>query len=202
MNVYIEHFFSYPVAIIDMGNRMKNLFNQQKKSVEWYENVHEHCHKNYQSKSLDILKDYPEEHDFLLNCAEKYKNEIFKWDSVNLKITTSWMTKTEQNGFSKPHSHKNSLISGVAYDDVDGQGHLVFHSPKTLPFLPCSPSSFTHQNCTDYSIAPAPNSLILFESNLEHHIGKHPKEDTRFSLAFNTFPIGNVGDFDSSIKIL
>lgn len=206
MEVVIEHFFSYPVAIIDIGQTLKKLFEHERKNAKWIENIHEHCHKNYQSESVNVLKNYPEEHKYLLQCAEFYKNEIFKWDSVPLKITTSWLTKTEKNGFSKPHHHKNSLISGVAYDEGNGftsgkTGELFFHSPKPQPFLPCNPSSFTHENCTHYSVLSVPNRLVLFESSLMHHIGKHLGEEPRISLAFNTFPDGEIGAYDSSMFV-
>ena len=203
MDVIVEHFFSYPVAIVDIGNSLNNLFKNERKNAKWVENIHHHCHKNYISENISILKKYPEERSFLLNCVETYKNEIFKWHSVDLKITTSWMTKTEQNGFSNEHCHRNSLISGVVYDEENNSdvGEILFQSPKSSSIYPCYPTEFTRENCSHYSVAAEPNRLILFESTLVHHIGKHLGDRPRISLAFNTFPDGEMGHRDSAMFV-
>jgi len=203
MDVIVEHLFSYPVVIIDIGKTLNNLFENERKNTKWVENIHHHSNKNYISENMHILEKYPNEHQFLLNCVEMYKNEIFKWHSVNLKITTSWMTKTEQGGFSSEHCHRNSLISGVAYDEANGSnvGEILFQSPKTSSIYPCYPTEFTRENCSHYSLAAEPNRLILFESTLVHYIGKHLGEESRISLAFNTFPNGEIGAHDSSLTV-
>ena len=203
MDVTVENLFSYPVVTVDIGQALSKLFENEGKTAKWVENIHHHANKNYVSKDLNVLKRYPDEYQFLLNCVEMYKNEIFKWHSVDLKITTSWMTKTEHNGFSSEHCHRNSVISGVAYDEANGfnVGELCFQSPKFSSINPCSPTEFTSENCSHYSVAAKPNRLILFESTLIHYIGKHLGKTPRISLAFNTFPDGQVGVSDSSMFI-
>lgn len=203
MKVIVENLFAYPVALIDIGQELNKLFENERKNAKWKKNIHDHCHKNYISEDINILQKYPDETEFLLACVEMYKNEIFKWNSAKLQISTSWMTKTERDGFSSDHSHKNSVISGVAYDETNGSnvGELLFQSPKNSSIYPCYPAEFNRENCGYYSVAAMPNRLVLFESTLLHRIGKHLGKETRISLAFNTFPKGEFGHADSSLIV-
>ncbi len=205
MQLEVNQLFSYPVVVINLDDFFVSFFEKERKNQIWRENIHEHCFNNYVSKDMNILEKYPKEKQKLLDCVNFYKNEIMKWTDVELSITTSWMTKTKQNGFSKPHSHKNSLVSGVVYDSSTSEknaGPLYFQSTKTYSsILPCNPSTFNYENCTEAYIDVLPNRLILFESCLKHHIGKHLSPVTRYSLAFNTFPKGSFGFADSSLIV-
>jgi hypothetical protein len=42
--------------------------------------------------------------------------------------------------------------------------------------------------------------LILFPSDLKHSIEKNLSDKTRYSIAFNTLPLGEIGDADSKIN--
>jgi uncharacterized protein (TIGR02466 family) len=205
MQITTKQLFSYPVAIFNLGDTLHNFFNTERTNQIWLSNEHEHCFNNFSSKSINVLAQYKNEQDKLLECVYIYKNEIMQWRNSEIKITTSWLTKTEQGGFSKSHSHFNSLISGVVYDEFNGcenVGEIIFDSPKQQSsILPCKPSNYTFDNCTDAYIRAQPNHLILFESTLKHHIARHNSTQTRFSLAFNTFPIGQIGLHDSSLEI-
>ncbi len=204
MQIAIKQLFAYPVAIFDLENTFDNFFEKERTKQIWCKNTHEHCFHNFSSKSINVLDGYENEKNTLMECVNFYKNEIMKWHNSEIKISTSWLTKTEQGGFSKSHFHYNSLISGVVYDGANGSddvGNIIFSSTKQATILPCEPSTYTLDNCTEAFIASLPNHLILFESSLKHHIGKHNSEQPRISLAFNTFPTGQIGMLDSSLKV-
>jgi len=205
VNLKIHELFSYPVVVIDVGNFFAPIFQKEKDMQTWKQNDNEHCFNNYVSSDYYILDRYVKEKQKLLDYVNIYKNEIMKWNDVELSITTSWMTKTMQNGFSKSHSHSNSLISGVLYDsslDLESNGSLYFQSTKTnSSILPCLPSDYHYCNSTEVYVNAVPNHLILFESCLKHHIGKHLSSTIRYSLAFNTFPKGSFGFADSSLTV-
>jgi uncharacterized protein (TIGR02466 family) len=204
MEIAVKQLFAYPVAIFNLEDTFDDFFKKERLNQTWAKNGSDHCVNNYSSNSMSVLDGYENEKNTLMECVNLYKNEIMKWHKSELKITTSWLTKTEQGGFSKSHFHYNSLISGVLYDAANGfngVGNIVFSSPKQASILPCEPSTYTLDNCTEFYVSALPNHLILFESSLRHHIGKHESVQPRISLAFNTFPIGQVGLNDSSFKV-
>lgn len=204
MEIAVKQLFAYPIAIFNLEDAFDNFFEKERVKQIWTQNVSDHCVNNYSSKSMNVLDGYEDEKKTLMDCVNLYKNEVMKWHKSELKITTSWLTKTEQGGFSKSHFHYNSAISGVLYDAAngsDGVGNIIFSSPKQSSILPCEPSTYTWDNCTEFYVSALPNHLILFESSLRHHIGKHESVQPRISLAFNTFPTGQVGLNDSSFKV-
>ena len=204
MEIAVKQLFAYPVAIFNLEDAFDDFFEKERVKQIWAQNGSDHCVNNYSSKSMNVLDGYEDEKKTLMECVNLYKNEVMKWHKSELKITTSWLTKTEQGGFSKSHFHYNSAISGVLYDAAngsDGVGNIIFSSPKQASILPCEPSTYTWDNCTEVYVSAIPNHLILFESSLRHHIGKHESVQPRISLAFNTFPTGQVGMLDSSLKV-
>ena len=50
----------------------------------------------------------------------------------------------------------------------------------------------------NWLIPPEEKKIILFPSYLEHSIVEHKEETTRYSLAFNIFPVGKYGVGDST----
>jgi len=64
--------------------------------------------------------------------------------------------------------------------------------------------SFTHEHTHPNSIIsesftfnPKPGELILFPSHLRHNVLINPKEESRYSLAFNTFCFEELGTKES-----
>jgi len=204
MEIVVQQLFSYPIMIFNLENTFNNFFEKERVNQTWSQNINDHCVNNYSSKSMNVLNGYENEKNTLMECVNLYKNEVMKWHNSEIKITTSWLTKTEKGGFSKSHSHYNSVISGVLYDAAngsDGVGNIIFSSPKQMSIFPCEPSTYTLDNCTEAYVSALNNHLILFESSLKHYIGRHESEQPRISLAFNTFPAGQIGSNDSSLKI-
>ena len=129
MEIAVKQLFAYPVAIFNLEDAFDNFFEKERVKQIWTQNGSDHCVNNYSSKSMNVLDGYEDEKKTLMDCVNLYKNEVMKWHKSELKITTSWLTKTEQGGFSKSHFHYNSLISGVLYDATNGfngVGNIVF----------------------------------------------------------------------------
>ena len=128
----------------------------------------------------------------------------------NFQITTSWINKTDKTEYIDKHSHPNSIISGVYY---------ISTTPKCAPIIFSKPhlySNITFQNIqlaysgenknqynTDYyGINPLPGELLMFPSWLEHEVLEQGSEHNRISLAFNTYPKGDIGEGTKQLKIL
>ena len=108
MEITVNQFFAYPVVVFNLENTFNNFFKKERANQAWSKNGNDHCVDNFSSKSMNVLDGYEDEKNTLMECVDLYKNEIMKWHKSELKITTSWLTKTEQGGFSKSHFHYNS----------------------------------------------------------------------------------------------
>lgn len=204
LKALVQQAFAYPIAIIDLGDELHDFFDAERERNDWKRSEHDHSLNNYASRCVTLLNKYPKETQLLTECLYWFKDNVMRWDKTDFVITTSWLTKTDAGGFSKSHSHYNSLISGVVYDKTLGSdsGELVFDSPSHRHgFFPCYPSEQNIYNGGDFSVMPSPNHLILFESSLSHRIGRHLSNQPRVSMAFNSMPVGQFGVGDSSLCI-
>jgi len=156
------------------------------------------------SLNLTVLKDFPK---LELNLLEKFLqfNDQYLKHSSDFKITTSWITKTGKNQQSTIHSHKNSFYSGVLYFDdtinMNETGKLELINMDTSEIFPGYLKEFNDYNSSIWSIFPQKNLIILFPSNTFHKISLHKSTIPRYSLAFNIFPVGDIGLSDSSLNI-
>ena len=170
------------------------------------------------AKEFDFIKDL-EFHDniqgltrtskdfFILNRPELADLKKFIEYQINLyvkniygsgdevAITQSWVNKTKKGDFHQNHTHSNSLISGVFYPLLD----------ETLP--PIMFKKFTREislntreknkfNSDIYKLNLKSKSLVLFPSNITHGVPINQSNNLRYSLAFNTWPKGIIGNKD------
>ena len=174
-------------------------------------------HVNYEFKPLlssvvadsyitcrkDILNDYIDLKNMIMECFNDYKNSVFEYAYTDFKITTSWMTKVEPNNFSEFHKHSNSMFSAVYYFDTSEEiAPLQFKYNNVLSNFGLNVRKENIYNQDVQSIRPEKNYLIFFPSHLEHRIGLHKGEKTRYSLACNFFPTGEIGREDSYVNLL
>lgn len=155
------------------------------------------------SEIKDILKN--KEFYFLKKLImiefNKFKKEYLKYEN-NFKITTSWVTKTLPNQTSNYHNHKNCMFSGVLYIQTDeNSGAINFINFNNNSSFQLNRKEYNQYNATDYSILPKNGLLIFFPSEMHHKILKNNSSNIRYSLAFNFFPTGHLGDGDSSVNL-
>ena len=112
---------------------------------------------------------------------------------VSLRITQSWINKTCVGEFNHHHTHPNSFISGVYYFKGNDNDKIHFGKNKHEPIkIPTKNPNLA--NATSWWLPAKQGTLILFPSSLPHWVNTVENKNTRYSLAFNTFPIGIVGD--------
>ena len=150
-------------------------------------------HKNFENVRDQLL---PEHHHTIDPARHKKILEVRK------RLLPVSFTKIEKEGYCNFHSHRHCLYSGIYYFDNN-------YSEKSAKI--CFRSSLNQFSdywiksknddiisASKWCITPETKKLILFPSYLEHAILKHNEDTTRYSLAFNLFPIGEYGDGDSS----
>lgn len=175
-------------------------------TLDFFRSDADDTHLVYSTRNMQLLNTLPAVRKILLHYFYEFKNNILKLETTDFDITTSWMTKTEPGGFCQYHRHKNSVYSGVLYPNKTNStdsGNLMFTDDgvKNETMLLNDPSEWNILNSRRMVIEPDANLLVFFPSNLRHRISKYTGTENRYSLAFNLFPINNLGNGDSSVRL-
>jgi uncharacterized protein (TIGR02466 family) len=121
--------------------------------------------------------------------------------SNDFKISSSWLTKTEPDHFSHSHKHHNCYYSGVFYVDTDENGgDIIFENVFDQRFLLNNIEQNVY-NTRFVNFKTKNKMIIFFPSEIHHKISVNKTNKDRYSIAFNFYPIGKIGDHDSSVSI-
>ena len=135
---------------------------------------------------------------FIMFCVREYMANIVDPSfDVDIRITQSWFNYTNPGQFHHKHSHPNSFISGVFYFQADPtKDKIVFYNPQQTYMynLNVPGKNIGELNSESTWLSNKPGKLVIFPSKLEHSVSVTESHDTRISLAFNTFLIGDIGD--------
>ena len=159
----------------------------------------------YQSENLYVLDKIDFLKNKIMNALSIYKNDVFKFNNTNLNMTTSWGVKVMPKSESIYHNHSNSFFSGVYYIDTDDKSsEISFNSFTTNKMITPShldPTETNLDNSHVWSFKPENNMILFFPSYLYHKIEKNFSSKTRYSLAFNFMPYGQIGASDALINL-
>ena len=152
----------------------------------------------YISKSKKIFENIPYLEDEIFKNIKNYLNNIMKL-KMNFQFTTSWVSKTPPQGISQKHLHSNSFLSGVYYPKGNKNFNIRFYKKNNFWDIEKTENNILNADWYSFNIFKD-NTLILFPSHLEHSIEKNLSDKTRYSIAFNTLPLGEIGVGDSKIN--
>jgi len=152
----------------------------------------------YISKNFNILEDISYLRDEIYKNVKNYLNNVMKL-KIDIQFTTSWVTKTFPNGYSQKHEHNNSFLSGVYYPKGDKNFNIKFYKKNSFWSIETTENNDLNVNWFGVNILED-SVLILFPSDLNHSIEKNLSDKIRYSIAFNTLPLGEIGYTDSKIK--
>ena len=112
-----------------------------------------------------------------------------------VQIINSWANLIRDGDQLHPHWHPNSYISGCFY--ITDGASIEFMRPNFMDILfGVEPSvELNNENPRTFKsffIDPKPGMLLLFPSRLQHKVNPQKGND-RYSIAFNTMPLGNFG---------
>lgn len=124
------------------------------------------------------------------------------------EITTSWVNKSEPGNYHTNHWHSNSLVSGVYYIKTNPKsGAICFNKERSHHNLWGDTLCIDFDRDTDYSTKaigfyPEAGDILLFPSILNHSVLINESNEDRYSLAFNVFPRGIIGqDGNSELSV-
>jgi uncharacterized protein (TIGR02466 family) len=146
-------------------------------------------------------------HNWFYECLLEVKNEL-NYIVEDIKITQSWANLNLKGQSHHPHKHPNSMLSGVYYLTDCNVGTRFFmqniwgnfngdqSSVCIFDLLPNYNSVITHiEN-------EKPGTLVIFPSTLPHSVDSNMGENPRYTISFNSFPSGNIGNFDNLDGVL
>jgi uncharacterized protein (TIGR02466 family) len=191
MKFNIEPLFSIP---IQFSNIDRVFTKKELNFFKTYENKTSKNTSNYSSKNNYILnektlKTLKKE---ISNCINNYVNQIMCYENVDVYITQSWLNYTKQNEFHHVHEHPNSFLSGVLYLQTCEEDKIYFYKKKYQQISP-NIKTWNSFNSSSWWFPVKNGDIILFPSELTHSVDIKKQDNTRISLAFNTFLKGTIG---------
>jgi len=133
-----------------------------------------------------------------LQHVHAYAAEIIK-TQCQFYMTNSWQNKNSQGQPHDLHNHRNSVLSGVFYINVENSQNSICFNRITPPFfMEFETSEYTSYNSIDWTIPVEDNMLIIFPSTLYHNVPINYTAVPRRSISFNTFVQGN---FNNDTKV-
>ena len=151
---------------------------------------------NITSSNRTILKDkeLTDIRDFIEDAMLEYFKTVHdpKGD-VALYVTQSWANYTDPGQYHHKHAHPNSFISGVFYPQADRSVDKIYFYKSGYERIKVQPATWNHWNSESWWFEVGAGDLILFPSHLEHMVETKVGNETRVSIAFNTFLKGHIG---------
>jgi uncharacterized protein (TIGR02466 family) len=133
--------------------------------------------------------------DFVETSVADYFKTIYNpKHGVNLRITQSWCNYTEPGQWHHKHAHPNSFVSGVFYPQANRETDKIYFYRDGFEQIKFPPSEWNVWNSESWWFEVGTGDLVLFPSSLTHMVETVKGDQTRISLSFNTFPVGNIGE--------
>lgn len=131
-------------------------------------------------------------------AIDEYFQEVYRpaFD-VKLQITQSWMNYSEPGQHHHKHAHPNSFLSGCFYPQADKNLDKLYFFNDPYHRIKIYTEDFNVYNSESWWLPVGTGDIVIFPSSLTHMVEPVVSTDTRISLAFNTFPVGYVGNDDS-----
>lgn len=133
-------------------------------------------------------------YDFIQSSISKYLNTIYApKNKVSLRVTQSWFNYSKPGEWHHKHAHPNSFVSGVLYMKAAKDSDKIYFYNELYQQLSIPTDNYNVYNSPSWWLPVETGKLMIFPSSLTHSVEPVKADDTRISLAFNTFPVGYVG---------
>ena len=116
-----------------------------------------------------------------------------------LDVTQSWALINPPGVGMHAHTHSNSLVSGSLYyaPMPKPPGNMIFERTSGYRQIEMAVDEARTNiyNTQRNAVVPQEGDLVLFSSSILHFVETNQSQQDRYSIAFNTFPRGTIGDF-------
>lgn len=131
---------------------------------------------------------------FVQSCVGTYLQNIYApKNDVSLRVTQSWLNYSKPGEWHHRHAHPNSFVSGVLYMKAVKDSDKIYFYNETYRSIELPTENYNLYNSRSWWLPVETGDLMLFPSSLTHSVEKVQADQTRVSLAFNTFLVGYVG---------
>jgi uncharacterized protein (TIGR02466 family) len=190
----LELLFPTPVVFIDFDRPINQAEFEFSKNIELRPNV-----QNRTSRDANVLDHniYTDIRRFIVSSVEKYFDEFWKPDNIEIYLTQSWINHSAVGEEHHVHAHPNSIVSGVFYFDADKDVDNITFIRSGHREISVLPREYTPFTSASWFCPVNKGTLVLFPSILHHNVGlvkPSPIRNTRISLAFNTFIRGTINE--------
>ena len=147
---------------------------------------------------------------FVLDLAKEFAQNTLMYDYNEWTFSQTWVTWKEPGQQHVPHTHPNSVISGVFFyghgeegtpaiqfhkNDMTGNGQTIMLKERPDK----RPSPFAWKT---FMVPFKPGLLLMFPSYFRHSVPVNETQYTRKSVSMNIVPKGKIGDPDSLTQLL
>jgi len=131
----------------------------------------------WHSKDIYVYQDSDVRLQDISNIISNFYSEKILENKKNVIVSMIWANINNKGDYNISHSHPHSHYSGVYYVKVPkNSGSLYFNN--------------------SYEIIPEEGILYMWESHLEHEVGKNKTDEDRISISFNF----NFNDLEKQLK--
>jgi len=194
-NYGVHPLFSEPYFKASIGHAITEKQISFLKNLKMIKNQTNQISENlyiFEEPELKSIKDAVQE------ALDIYAREVMGIPQ-KLYVTQSWSLINPPEVGMHGHSHSNSVVSGSLYycDMPEPVSGMIFDKHSAYQQLQLTPGGgkVNIYNTTKNRIQPKKNDLILFSSSLVHYVETNLSNQPRYSLAFNTFIKGKLGDY-------
>ena len=199
MNARLNHLFSIPLMEFEYGQ----ISEDEHKIINHYLNDLRPNVYNFTTKESYILdKGLSKLKKFIESAIDSYVKNVIVGDEydkdLSFKITQSWVNLTQPGSAGHhQHTHSNSVISGVLYVQTNDVDDVTFTN-QFLSFstIRVTTKKYNQFNSNTWRLPVSAGKLILFPSNVPHHVDSPIGNKDRITLSFNVFPFGILGERD------
>jgi len=114
-------------------------------------------------------------------------------NEATLKITQSWLTLSRRGESHHPHTHPNSIASGVLYINLAQEDGIYFFRNDEYEWYELIPKNDNYYNTSSHMISTRVGDIVIFPSNVKHGVREVKDDIQRISLSFNSFFHGEMG---------
>lgn len=133
---------------------------------------------------------------FAKHCRRIWTHFRIVFDTSNaatLKITQSWLTLSRRGESHHPHTHPNSIASGVLYINLAPEDGIYFFRNDEYQWYELIPKNDNYYNTSSHMISTKIGDIVIFPSNVKHGVREVKDDIQRISLSFNSFFHGEMG---------
>ena len=134
---------------------------------------------------------------------DELRTKIFPTDlPFSIKLTELWVNKNIFTNSHFRHHHPNSMFSGIIYlTEGYEMGATRFYYENIYNVYKFMFGNKPTQDDLFFDILPEKGSVIIFPSNIQHSVLPNKSQKSRYTISFNSFFNGQIGNSSFSLSV-